>query len=233
MDANPDYYKNYVSTQLGHVHSDDYKLMSRYFRKNYTKFIRRLDEDILDVGCGMGHFLFFLREHGCKSVTGIDLSQECVDHCLKENLGTSDSLIRIGLEKFLLNRKESCDVIVLNDVIEHLPKKPLSVVSVLFGKLYAKMGVSSLKSLIRRIPSQEQPVVILILHILQVSQKRAWHKFYVWPGFQRQSFTPKTYGYSIRLLISLGSPCRVFSELFFVCYFYFTGEKQHEFLRKI
>lgn len=122
MSSANDVYENYVSNQLGHLHRDDYPLMSRYFHKNYGRFLRGREERILDVGCGMGHFLYFLREYGFTNMVGIDLSQECLDHCQKQGLGLPGSLHLAGMEDFLSGQKAAFDIIVLNDVIEHFPK---------------------------------------------------------------------------------------------------------------
>lgn len=125
MNDNLDPYENYVSTQLGHIHGDDYPMMSRYFHKNYARYIQSRADRILDVGFGMGHFLHFLKEYGCHEVSGIDLSQECVDYCLDRGLGTAESLQKSGMEEFLADKQEAFDIIVLNDVIEHFQKDAL------------------------------------------------------------------------------------------------------------
>lgn len=118
-------YTNYIETHLGHVHKDDYELMARYFHKNYAKLIRTKDERILDVGCGMGHFLYFLKKFGFHNVTGIDLSSDCIDYCLEKDLGTRENLHLVDMMAFL-EQKEGCfDLIVMNDVIEHLPKEEI------------------------------------------------------------------------------------------------------------
>jgi 2-polyprenyl-3-methyl-5-hydroxy-6-metoxy-1,4-benzoquinol methylase len=39
--------------------------------------------DFLDVGCGTGRYAFELLRRGCRHVTGIDISEEMVNHCKK------------------------------------------------------------------------------------------------------------------------------------------------------
>ena len=122
MDSNEKLYVNYVTNQLSQVHKDDYPLMARYFRKNYMRFLTHADERILDVGCGMGHFLYFLKNSGFADVTAIDLSQECIEHCRRMELLPAQKLHRVEMDIFLGEKRECFDVIVLNDVMEHLPK---------------------------------------------------------------------------------------------------------------
>ncbi len=77
---------------------------------------------LLDVGCGPGFFLDEAKRLGWE-VTGVDLSGWAKDYC-KEHFGI-DVLQGVLTELGLPNR--SFDVIVLNDVIEHLadPKATL------------------------------------------------------------------------------------------------------------
>ena len=118
-------YDNYIDTHSGHIYNDDYELITRYFDKNYRSLIRSKDERILDVGCGMGHFLYFLQKYGHKNVAGIDLSAACIDYCLQKGLGTPENLHTVDMNSFLEHRKSCFDLIIMNDVIEHLPKEEI------------------------------------------------------------------------------------------------------------
>jgi 2-polyprenyl-3-methyl-5-hydroxy-6-metoxy-1,4-benzoquinol methylase len=75
--------------------------------------------NILDIGCGMGHFLYYLKEKGFISVKGIDISPEQVEFCKQNNLNVS--LVTNTIE-YLMDNLNSFDVIIINDVIEHLNK---------------------------------------------------------------------------------------------------------------
>jgi 2-polyprenyl-3-methyl-5-hydroxy-6-metoxy-1,4-benzoquinol methylase len=99
--------------------------MAGYFYKNYSKFIKSRKERILDVGCGMGHFLYFLKSFGCNNVTGIDVSAACVDFCLSKGLGVQENLHVIDMVSFLEQKGACFDLVVMNDVIEHLPKEDI------------------------------------------------------------------------------------------------------------
>lgn len=118
-------YENYVTNRLSKAHDADYLIMSRYFNKNYTRFLSSYEERILDVGCGMGHFLFFLKKFGFSNVTAIDKSKECVDYCVGNNLIAQHNIYHVGLEEFLQNKLDKFDIIVLNDVLEHISKESI------------------------------------------------------------------------------------------------------------
>jgi len=77
------------------------------------------DVKILDVGCGMGHFLYYLKKMGYTNFLGIDISPQAVDFVKKY---ITKNVILADAFEFLKGAKDF-DVIVLNDIIEHIPKE--------------------------------------------------------------------------------------------------------------
>jgi len=86
-------------------------------------FPASLDARILDLGCGHGAFVHFIREAGYRNVVGVDRSPEQVAEALK--LGVEG--VREGdLVETLQNLPaESQDVVIAFDVIEHFTKPEL------------------------------------------------------------------------------------------------------------
>lgn len=83
-------YEKYISTHFQYIHPDvkkEFALYYRYFKKNYNSLLP-MDKEakILDVGCGIGHFLNFLKEEGYGNTLGIDISKECVNFVNKLDL---------------------------------------------------------------------------------------------------------------------------------------------------
>lgn len=115
-----------------------------FFRHNYRRHMPRdRASRVLDVGCGLGHFLHFCREEGYSEVQGIDLSLESVAFCREQGFVAEE---RDALE-FLEAADRIFDVIVLNDVIEHIPKPELfRFVDALLGALVPG-GVLILKTI--------------------------------------------------------------------------------------
>lgn len=80
---------------------------------------------ILDVGCGHGAFLYFLKRAGYSNLRGVDVSpdQIALAHRLgipEAEQGNADSLMRT-------TPGESADVVLLIDVLEHLTREELLV----------------------------------------------------------------------------------------------------------
>jgi 2-polyprenyl-3-methyl-5-hydroxy-6-metoxy-1,4-benzoquinol methylase len=117
-------YKNYITTIFGEIHSinslnKEFEIYRKYYQKNYLKYMpSNKDGKILDVGSGMGHFLYFLEREGYRNYLGIDISEECVNFCKKLGFRVklSDAI------KFLRDTNKAYDCIVINDLLEHFTK---------------------------------------------------------------------------------------------------------------
>ncbi len=88
----------------------------------YQKFLpSNKNANILDIGCGMGHFLYLLKREGYQNFSGIDISAQQVEFC-KENI--TEKVMVADLYEFL-KKGEKFDAIATHDVIEHQPKEKL------------------------------------------------------------------------------------------------------------
>lgn len=92
------------------------------------------DAKILDIGCGMGHFLYYLASYGYTNFYGIDISEQQIDF-IKEGIHSTCPELS-GIFKKISKKVEVADayefmrknelkfnVIVALDVIEHIPKE--------------------------------------------------------------------------------------------------------------
>lgn len=117
-------YESYTST---HIRTDANVLLNQ--RESYfNKFIKNyfpIDKKakILDIGCGYGALIFFLRKHGYVNVEGVDLSPEQVA-CARE-LGIHG--VKQGdLGDLILSSPEiNYDAVVAFDLLEHLERDEL------------------------------------------------------------------------------------------------------------
>jgi len=75
---------------------------------------------ILDLGCGAGEFVEYLRHLGYSNVSGIDYSPEQVAWCRERGL---EQVTQVrDTQAYLRERKGAIDCIVMNNVLEHVPK---------------------------------------------------------------------------------------------------------------
>ena len=119
-------FDQYLSTSFSETNKleaslDNIKHIASTYDWNYKSIIPA-DKNIkiLDIGCGLGQFLYWLKTKGYNNYLGADVSQEMLDFC-KANV--TNKVLKINsMAEFLADKKEAYDLIVLNDVIEHLPK---------------------------------------------------------------------------------------------------------------
>ena len=78
---------------------------------------------VLDIGCGHGALIYFLRRHGYENAVGIDDSEEQVE--LARRLGVSGVGKANGLDFLRSSQSASADVICLFDVMEHLTRQEM------------------------------------------------------------------------------------------------------------
>jgi 2-polyprenyl-3-methyl-5-hydroxy-6-metoxy-1,4-benzoquinol methylase len=94
--------------------------------RGYSRLLKgwlpdKLEASILEVGCGSGALLGYLQEMGFRNIIGIDISGEQVS--LAKN--ACDKVERADAIEFLRDHRESFDLIVALDLIEHLNKREI------------------------------------------------------------------------------------------------------------
>lgn len=114
-------YKKYLSLGFSELNTATLDRISKSYELNYSDLIScKLDARILDIGSGMGHFLYYLKERGYKNYLGLDVGIEQIEYCQKnvtENVEKVEDIF-----EFLDNREKYYDLIVMNDVLEHFNK---------------------------------------------------------------------------------------------------------------
>jgi len=120
-------FNNYtVARSNDPLRPDYYVPHSRNLEGFENHFLRLLPQDknvrILDVGCGWGQFLYLLRQKGYNNIEGIDLGHNQIE--ITKKLGIKAEQIS-DLYEYLSNRKESWDIIIASQAIEHFPKNKM------------------------------------------------------------------------------------------------------------
>jgi 2-polyprenyl-3-methyl-5-hydroxy-6-metoxy-1,4-benzoquinol methylase len=147
------FYSRYISTHFGKIHSDsqEFAVHYRYFRKNYSIHLPSdRNAKILDLGCGMGHFLNFLEQEGYKNYIGIDISDENITFCRKRNFNVALA----DISEFLTKTNETYDAVVMNDIIEHFEKSEIIIILEAIFKVLHSNG-----SLIIKTPNAANPIM--------------------------------------------------------------------------
>lgn len=121
-------YRRYSSDRLGRLAPETvegFRPRAPYFRKLIREYFPAArSAAILEIGCGHGAFLYFMRQAGYVNATGIDDSPEQVQEARR--LGIAEVQSADVAEHLKTIPAESLDVLVAFDVIEHFTKEELS-----------------------------------------------------------------------------------------------------------
>jgi cyclopropane fatty-acyl-phospholipid synthase-like methyltransferase len=116
-------YKNYVTTKKNYTQTlseEEYKLFTKVSKKRFKDILPDDKEvKIIDVACGSGHFLCFLKKEGYTNIEGIDLSEEQLEVAKKMKV---NNVQKADLFKYLPKYPQSFDMIIACNIIEHLNK---------------------------------------------------------------------------------------------------------------
>ncbi len=137
-------YKNKYNNVLNYKNTKkELELYKNYFYKNYRKYLSSNKKiKILDIGCGNGLFLEFLKSMGYSNIEGIDLSTENIKICKSKGLKVENK------EAFnFLKKSKGYDLIIMNDVIEHIKKEKIISLLKLIKRKLNKNGALIIKTL--------------------------------------------------------------------------------------
>jgi SAM-dependent methyltransferase len=97
----------------------DFSCSSEVYDANLARYLPQdRGAPILDVGCGWGQFLWWLRQRGYTNARGIDLGADQERHCRALGL----DVIQVGdSTAFLRDCSAQFEMITLHHVIEHMP----------------------------------------------------------------------------------------------------------------
>lgn len=112
-----EYYDSYVDRQKAAGVNDRHRSILKWLLTHGLK----ADHRVLEVGCGIGTVTGLIRRHlTAGSITAIDLSPESIE-VARQRLGEAPNLhLRVG-DILSIEVQGTFDVVVLPDVIEHIP----------------------------------------------------------------------------------------------------------------
>jgi 2-polyprenyl-3-methyl-5-hydroxy-6-metoxy-1,4-benzoquinol methylase len=113
-------FDRYYSTALSVTNEAPSDRLIRNYDRNYSDVLpANRDARILDLGCGMGHLLYYLSRKGYELASGIDVSPELAEYAARAGLRVEHSEDPVEV---LRSRPGQYDLIFMKDVIEHLPR---------------------------------------------------------------------------------------------------------------
>ena len=156
---------------------------------NFDKIISQIHKifggkkvNILDIGCGTGLFMKMAADHGF-NILGIEPNKSMFDIASARDLE-----VREGLFPDVLETQQKFDVIILNDVFEHLEniEELLSAIS----KHLSEGG-----QLIINLPSAKGIIFFIAKYLAIMGYRRPWDRLW-----QKMFYTPHLHYFSTRSL---------------------------------
>lgn len=115
-------FDNYLSSRFERGNKGEIEKYFQEFDINYSRFLPANKKAlILDIGCGMGQFIQYLKKKGYTNVIGIEIGQEAVDYCKKNNIGNIHKIDNIN--EFINSKVNKFDIIILKSVIAHFKRE--------------------------------------------------------------------------------------------------------------
>lgn len=97
---------------------------------------------IVDLGCGQGSWIYFLKKNGYTNIAGVDISGEQVERAHELGIGE----VQLGSLESFIEHEEKIDVVLLMDILEHF-------------------AISDSDVLLRRIAEKLNPGGKLLIHV--------------------------------------------------------------------
>lgn len=151
LDLRAEIYRRYSELHFGDIHKDldrEFRQHRVYLRANIGRYLPTdPGTRIVDLGCGLGHVLSFLRAEGFTNILGVDGSADSVDACRSRGLPAEKADIFDWLPG------QRADVLIATDLLEHLTEPEL-------GR-FLSLAHGALRSggrLIVKVPNAANPV---------------------------------------------------------------------------
>jgi len=148
-------YSTYVSNNIAHLFGETSiatieKQQFPTWKRYYSKLLpENKHAKIIDIGCGSGGFVYFLKQLGYENSCGIDISPEQIR--IAKNLGIKDIECADNMI-FLKDKQNSYDVVIAKDLIEHFPKEDIMELLVLVFNSLKQGGIFIIQT-----PNAESP----------------------------------------------------------------------------
>ncbi|MBI2035467.1 MAG: class I SAM-dependent methyltransferase [Candidatus Liptonbacteria bacterium] len=143
------YFEHYLKIERGDLSKENIKKQFPVWNSYYSRFLP-IDKNasILDLGCGNGELLFWLKLIGFYNARGIDQDLRLIEEAKKLDV----KVCKDDIKSFLSDKSQKFDCIIARDVIEHFTKDEIfEVLDLIYGAL-RQGGV-----LIIQTPNAESP----------------------------------------------------------------------------
>lgn len=123
------YSEEVFTNYFGQDDDQEYLAVHKWNQESYEdNFSDLLPRDrgarILEIGCGAGQLLYYLKAKGYGNIEGIDLGEQQIGYLKRYGI---DGHVVSSIPDYFkdVSKRGRYDLIIMNEVIEHFPKKEL------------------------------------------------------------------------------------------------------------
>jgi 2-polyprenyl-3-methyl-5-hydroxy-6-metoxy-1,4-benzoquinol methylase len=128
-------YKKFIGNEdTGNIKSD-YKVYKKWYLSLLRSFSK--NANIIELGCGSGYILQFLKHEGFQNLYGIDISVEQIEKAKAKGLNTDVK----SVFDFFETNKTKYDIVLALDFIEHFEKNELLNLFAGINKILNENGI--------------------------------------------------------------------------------------------
>jgi 2-polyprenyl-3-methyl-5-hydroxy-6-metoxy-1,4-benzoquinol methylase len=146
-------YENYGSINESIPGTYDQSYYNQTADEYHAMYSNYLPQDrnsrVLDIGCGKGFFLYYLIQQGYINILGIDADLSSIEHT-KEFV--TKQCQQIDAEDYLSDKNDYFDLVVMNEVLEHIPKEQIIPLLKMIHNSLREKGI-----IICYVPNMENP----------------------------------------------------------------------------
>jgi 2-polyprenyl-3-methyl-5-hydroxy-6-metoxy-1,4-benzoquinol methylase len=115
-----EFYENYHTNHLKHA-INDFPFRKAYWKSRLANFLPTDKKSkILDLGCGNGDFLLYVKNLGYENITGVDYSEEMTS--ISEKTVKGIRIVSQDATLFLKESNQKFDFIICAHLLEHFEK---------------------------------------------------------------------------------------------------------------
>jgi len=135
-------YKTYnikFNKVIANISLTDIESMHKHYSVKVLPYLKKFNKEIkiLELGCGAGYLLDYLKLNGFTNLCGIDISAEQLELAREKKL----NVFEYDVTEFLQQNNKQWDVIFAFDFIEHFTKDELLKMTSLINKSLAEDGI--------------------------------------------------------------------------------------------
>lgn len=149
-------YDKYLESTYSRSNSlkkSEYENACKEYERLYAKFLSNdKKKEILDIGCGAGHFLYYLKKMGFENFLGIDISAQQIEFCKSV---VTKKVKQVDVFEFLDGVENKYNLILASDLLEHIKRKKIIKFLGLVYQSLKKDGI-----LFLRVPNMSNPFSI-------------------------------------------------------------------------